>query len=438
MTERPGVLTTESSPERGATERGQRAGELGVVALASLGHALCHIAELMFSGVLLAVQAEFALSPRLATALPLLGWVLMGVGAVPAGLLTDRYSPRSVLLAYFLSVAIAALFCAAAVGTWSLVVGLTLLGAAVSLYHPAGLTLLSFGCRRKGQAMGIHGVAGSVGITVGPAIGLALAKVASWRWAYGLVAVLAVLGFAFMLVTGAGSGIAGRRAAGTAADRSVPEQSPDRRFLVWVLLSLYPAFLLGGLCYRAFTTALPALLERLLSGRTAPSLIQQWGPVVLTMIPLALGSVGQFYGGRWADRVAPHRLYLRLIAFAAPAALAVALAPNVWLVVLAASILGLVQFAEQPVENTIIAHVTPAERRSTFYSLKFILGFGVGAFGSTLVGEIWERTGHFQGVFGVVALLTIGMFFFARAFSREVSHRQRVGGTWHSHDVAPG
>ena len=46
-------------------------------------------------------------------------------------------------------------------------VGLTLLGAGASLYHPVGLALLSHGVRLRGRAMGIHGVAGSVGVALG-------------------------------------------------------------------------------------------------------------------------------------------------------------------------------------------------------------------------------------------------------------------------------
>lgn len=429
-------LTGEVEPTASSTRGGVVASgsELSIVLLASIGHALCHIAELMFTGVLLAVQQEFSLSKRLVTAVPLLGWVLMGVGAVPAGMLTDRFSPRTVLLVYFLSVAIAATICAVAPTPLLLVVGLTLLGAAVSLYHPAGLALLSLGCKRKGQAMGIHGVAGSLGITVAPAIGLAMAKVASWRWAYGLVAVLGAFSVAYMWLTGAGAGVHGRDVA-SEGRQQLPTGGGSAREILWKLRFAFAAFLLGGLCYRAFTTALTPLLESSMQQSDLPTFLKVWGPVVLAMVPLGLGSVGQFFGGRWADRTAPEKLYIFLIACAVPCAFAVAMAPGLWLAVVAASVLGLVQFAEQPVENTIIAHVTPADRRSTFYSVKFILGFGVGALGAQAVGEIWERTGQFRAAFLFVGVLALLMLACAVAFARVIRGETRRARNGHAGDV---
>ncbi len=395
------------------------ASEWALITLASTGHALCHIAELLFTGVLLAVQQEFSLSERLATAIPLLGWILMGVGAIPAGLLTDRYSPRTILIAYFAAVAAAGVWCAASTSVWGLVAGLTVMGAAVSLYHPAGLALLSLGCQRKGRAMGIHGVAGSIGITVGPAFGLWMASLGHWRWAYLAVACVAGLAAVGLMVAGVGRGVGGRRTGPASTTSSAAARNRTHELLRY-LGPLYAAVLLGGLCYRAFTTALPTLLEQNLAASAAGS----WAAIVLTMVPLALGSVGQFFGGRWADRVRPEWLYVVLIALAVPAAVGVALAPTTLLAVAAASLLALVQFAEQPVENAIIAHVTPAEQRSTYYSLKFVLGFGVGAFGSNVAGEVWQRTGSLAPVFLVIAAFAAAMLVAAVAFARLTAARK--------------
>ncbi len=403
-----------------ATGTPTRSAEWPLIVLASTGHALCHIAELLFTGVLVAVQQEFALSKRLATAIPVVGWILMGVGAIPAGLLTDRYSPRAILIAYFAAVAGAGLWCAASGSVWGLVAGLTVMGAAVSLYHPAGLALLSLGCRRKGRAMGIHGVAGSVGITVGPAFGLWMAQLGHWRWAYLTVAAVAGAAALLLSCSGAGRGIGGRRP-GSDRTRQPGEQPADStRSLLGYLLPLYAAVLLGGLCYRSFTTALPTLLKQSL----ATSALGAWAAIVLTMVPLALGSVGQFFGGRWADRVRPERLYVLLIALSIPAAIGVALAPTTALAVAAASLLALVQFAEQPVENAIIAHVTPARHRSTYYSLKFVLGFGVGALGSSVAGEVWQRTGSLAPVFLVIAGFALAMLAAAVIFARLTGRRR--------------
>lgn len=43
-------------------------------------------------------------------------------------------------------------------------------GAAASVYHPAGLTLISNGVEKPGQGFAYHGVAGNVGIAGGPLV----------------------------------------------------------------------------------------------------------------------------------------------------------------------------------------------------------------------------------------------------------------------------
>ena len=63
--------------------------EAAIVQITSLGHFLCHLGELVFTGVLTAVMVEFQLEPHVATALGLLGYVLMGLGAVPVGFLAS-------------------------------------------------------------------------------------------------------------------------------------------------------------------------------------------------------------------------------------------------------------------------------------------------------------------------------------------------------------
>src|SRR5438270_13380015 len=69
--------------------------------ITSLGHALCHMGELLFTGVTLAVMTEYGLAPHLATALAFVGYVLLGAGALPMGAWADARGPARVLHIYF-------------------------------------------------------------------------------------------------------------------------------------------------------------------------------------------------------------------------------------------------------------------------------------------------------------------------------------------------
>jgi MFS family permease len=155
--------------------------EWRIIGLTSIGHTLCHISELVFAGALATLMVEFSLQPDQVTLLGLSGYILMGLGAVPTGLGTDRWGARRVLTVYFFWLAAAAGAVAVAPSAWTLAAALTGLGAALSLYHPAGLALITHGCRTQGRAMGINGVAGSIGVAIGPALGAYLAFRGQWR-----------------------------------------------------------------------------------------------------------------------------------------------------------------------------------------------------------------------------------------------------------------
>src|SRR5262249_27399150 len=147
------------------------ADEWTIVKITSLAHFLCHLGELIFPSVMVAVMMEFQLPQHLATALALLGYILLGAGALPVGLWADAWAPRRILLIYFFAMAAAGLAVALAPDAVYLFVGLTLLGLAASIYHPTGLAMISMGVRQRGKALGINGVAGSIGIALAPLLG---------------------------------------------------------------------------------------------------------------------------------------------------------------------------------------------------------------------------------------------------------------------------
>src|SRR5207344_1222173 len=116
--------------------------ERSIVIVTSLGHCLCHVGELVFAGALAAgIMTEFQLQPDEATALGLLGYILMGLGAVPAGLWADSWGPTRVFRVYFFAMALAAVAVMVSGEIWQLFLSLTLLGLAASIYHPVGLAM---------------------------------------------------------------------------------------------------------------------------------------------------------------------------------------------------------------------------------------------------------------------------------------------------------
>ena len=354
-----------------------------LIAVTSLGHFLCHLGELTFMGVMLAVKDEFGLDPAHTAVLPMLGFVLMGVGGLPVGVWADWWGPARVLQIYFLAMAVAGCLVALSTNVWTLFASLTLLGLALSVYHPVGLALLAT-AKAHGRAMGINGVAGSVGVAAGPLLGFVAAALGWWRGAFLVLAGLSLLGAGWM-------GFAWRRldsAARLTASTKLPagvECGLWRRSLPMILLSL--SMLLGGFNYRCLVTTLPAYCR---SGEE------------VVLILLLGGCVGQFFGGWAIDRFGSW-VYPLFIGLLAPCGLVLAVAQGSPTGTLVATLLAFNLFAQQPVENALLARWTPRGRAGLSYGTKIALTFGFGALGSLVTGLIWDAAGTPAPVFFLFA-----------------------------------
>ena len=367
--------------------------ERSILTVTLFGHALCHWSVLTFSGLLTTFQREFDLSPFWVTVLPISGYVLMGLGAVPAGMLTDRWQAKGVLAIYFLATGASALAVAVAWNVWVLAAALAGLGAAVSLYHPTGLALISHGFAQRGRVLGIHGVAGSIGL-LGAPYGLWMASLGTWRLGYAIVAGAALPGAVLLALLPIRESHDSTAPTGTRPARE--SLTPE---MIKVLVLLYAAMMLGGFNYRALMTALPHFVSTY--GAQADPSQAAWGRA---LIVLMVGGFGQYFAGHYSDRANPVRVYVALAATSIPMAVLFGLSGGAGMFGIATGMgLMLFHFGTQPVENLLIARHTPSSLRSTSYGIKFALTFGVGAVGSLATGWIWERTGSMVGVFYLFA-----------------------------------
>ncbi|MCK4774762.1 MAG: hypothetical protein KAT30_08245, partial [Candidatus Krumholzibacteria bacterium] len=108
---------------------------------------------------------------------------------------------------------------------------------------------------------------------------------------------------------------------------------------------------------------------------------------VLTSLVLVTGIFGQMMGGRLADRMDLRYAYLLVHGLSLPFILAMALTTEYWLA-LSAALYVCFSLGMQPIENSLIAALTPSRWRSTSYAVKFILNFGIGSTVVYLIGPV--------------------------------------------------
>jgi MFS family permease len=370
---------------------------LGVTFVA---HALNHSLTLLYPVIM--VQLADLYPETTMVTLGFIGtvhYVLWGVGAIPAGWITDRLGARTVLIIYLGGAAASAFLLTLAPGLTSLAVGLAFLGIFCSLYHPAGLTLLSHHSPRLSRHMGIHGIAGSLGLTLGPLLGGILASAYGWRVPYqffGLVALLAAV-------------VIARYAPAELGQRPEEGHHSDQPTRFRPLVFSYMIGIFMGLAHRGTISFLPLHFSTQFTGLLDPVLIGG----LLTALVLGSGIAGQILGGRLGERYLRTEVLGIVVAMNIPLLLAMFYLRGPWLIIAAIG-WGVTNFAYQPIANSLIADFSSSRQRGTLFGILNGVSFGIGALASTLAGAIadqWDTAAIFLGMsMLLVPAVLVGLF----------------------------
>jgi MFS family permease len=184
---------------------------------------------------------------------------------------------------------------------------------------------------------------------------------------------------------------------------------------------------LVGLTYRGMSVILPSyfelrnesLFESLqgLQGLVASKNVAATG---LTSLVFLVGILGQYIGGWAAERFDARRGYLLFHALTIPLALLIAWSSDLTLLWISMAyaffLLGM-----QPIENTLIARLTPDRLRHSGFGLKFILNFGIGSLAVFFVGwveSVWSLPAVFVALAGLSCLLVLCILGLFTATSR--------------------
>jgi FSR family fosmidomycin resistance protein-like MFS transporter len=270
------------------------------------------------------------------------------------------------------------------------------------------MALVSQGIRERGRALGINGIWGSAGMASVPFTVGFLTYALGWQTA---LMILGALGF----LLGIGSLLVPLKVERGRDRKVIPKlenQAAAKLFLILLVSMLF-----AGLMYRSFTVILPAFLESRLGeigarisagtlfGRGSEAL-KTLAANTLTTLVYVLAIFGQAVGGRVADRFSLKHAYFFYFCAALPFVLGLYFLSGA---ALAACAAGFVFFTVgmQPVENSLIAFMTPPRWRSVSYGAKFTLVFGAGSLAVRMVGLVESAFGLDQVIWLVAVFLIL-------------------------------
>lgn len=371
------------------------------------GHFMSHFNMLVFPALVLPLGRQFDLDLNHVLQLSFWMYLLFGVTALPWGMVGDRWGGEPLMRVFFLGAGLSGL----AATVWAgqparLSLALAGLGLFSGIYHPIGLGMISKRVERVSIALAYNGMFGNLGLAMAPL----MAGLLNWLWgpraALLCVSCLNLAGYIvtrLLVLEDPGGEAATHEARAAGATARLPA------FLV-----LLAAMMLGGLAYRGATVLLPTYLElknqRILewiAGAGDGVASANLAATAVASLIYLLGMLGQYTGGRVAERRPPGTSYLAFHAVCMPAAFLMAFASDLPLAVLA-FVYFFFLLGAQPIENTLVASLAPRRLHHSAYGTKFILTFGVGALSVKAVGVIQAHHGIgacFVALGGVSVLL---------------------------------
>jgi MFS transporter, FSR family, fosmidomycin resistance protein len=351
----------------------------------SAGHFFAHLLMLLYPTVVLALEGQWGMSYGDLLSLSLGGFVLFGLGALPAGWLGDRWSDVGMMVVFFVGTGGAAIATGLTDGPVGLALGLALIGLFGSIYHPVGTAWLVRNAKNRGRALGVNGIAGSVGLGAAALVAGALAQMIGWRAAFVIPGALCAATGLVLLCCIRG----GRRAPARIEHYLEPEAARSDVLRTFIVLSF--TMLADGTISQAIPVALPKAFAAGLTGLTDGGTLDAGGFVTLVFL---VAATAQLVGGWLADRFALKAVYV--LAWAAQVPLFILAAPSRDVPLLAAMIaVNYLGVLSVPAENALLARYTPAQWRGTAFGAKFLLALGVSTIGVKLAAVIYDGTGSF-------------------------------------------
>lgn len=176
--------------------------DAAVIGLVGVAHSISHYSQLLLPPLFPWLKDQFGVGyAELGFLLTVFFVISCGVQAA-AGFWVDRFGPRPVLFAGLGLIGVAALGMAASTSYGMLLVCTAVAGIGNGVFHPVDYTLINrkIAKTRLGHAYSVHGVTGSLGWALAPAMLVPIALISSWRVALLCAALLVFAVLTLLLV----------------------------------------------------------------------------------------------------------------------------------------------------------------------------------------------------------------------------------------------
>lgn len=373
----------------------------------SVGHVVYHWIVQSFVVLLPEIQAAFSLSAVGVGGLVSAREIAAGVVALPGGVAADivRRYWGALLAGCLLASALGAIVMGVSPVYLLLLAGIALLAAAHSIWHLAASGSLShYFARRRGTALSLHGVGGSVGDVAGPLVTGGLLLLLTWReiisfyaaapLLLGVAAIWAFRNIGHTTEAGDGSSFSGRV-------RSTGEVLKSRA--LWGLTAVRG---FRAMALVALVTVLPLYLDNDLG-------VSELNRGFHIGLLIAVGLVAKTATGYLSDRWGRKQVLVPGLVWSCAVALALMAFDAGLMLTATIALLGLFLYPDQPILTAAIYDTLGRDVATTGLGVVAFVSFLMAACSSVMAGALYESSGFDAAVWYIAALFALAAVVFA-------------------------
>ncbi len=375
---------------------------VGILRMASLGHALNDMYFLILPALLPLIQKEFSLSYAQAGLVVTSFIVTAGLGSFITGYLGDRFGKRIIASGGFLICFLALVLCARSSFYWQLLLASLLLGAGASTFHPSTIALLmNLFSERRGRVLGGFMSSGWLGMAVMLAgVSYLAGRMLGWRQ---IVFIVAWPGLIFAPFFFRSLSFVPKRE--KRRDKVATGSTRLSQNALSLLVIFFAANVVLTLGYYGVQNFIPTLLVH-----TKGVGIQ--GASYLYISVAMGGMIGSFFGGRLVDKFSSLSVILVTTVMAIPAIFLLTLATNLVGLSLVLILFGICTSSVNPAQSIYLANLIFANSLGKAYGLFFCLSILVGATAPGIIGLMADHWGLVSALqLGAIPLVLAGVMF---------------------------
>jgi MFS family permease len=389
--------------------------EKETISLLSFSHFFCHVAILTYPAILILIKTKFNVNYETLGVIAGIYLFLFGAGSLPVGFIADKIKKKRILRVYLGGMALFSFTAVLAPNFFIFSLAIVFMGLIGSIYHPVGLSMMSFIGSDKLKAFAIHGIAGTLGVALSAGFAGILGYFFGYNFPYLILGIIFLVLLVWSYILKLQSSDGAEAASETKKAIEIKKGSSNikafiNEFFHLNLILIFVAEFLNGFVFQGVFSFLPAYVGTELKNYIFFHNQAAAAGGFFVTIALLVGVLFQYNSTRITKNYKSNKVFAILVLISGIFLLISGFTHDILLFI---SILAFsaFNFSINPISNLMISENAQEKFRATAYGVFFFSGFGIGSVAAPIGGIIAQKFAlHWIfALYGVILLLSFGV-----------------------------